>query len=417
MAMKKIFFVSLILNIALAVVVAAVLKQRKTAPEESTASAQIETAQSNEKSENNSSSETGLVAGDEPVPDFHFNWRDVESADYKEYIANLRRIHCPEETIADIIIADVEKFYRAKLAPYRKKSEDKFKFWKNDNNWWARNDPANDKIVREIQKEKVALLKELLGPDYAKEQAKQNGWPSYEDDFSKSLSQETKDKMQEINEKFNDLRNEFYKKTKGYQDEDDQKEFRKLEKQQYAELARVLTPEQLEQYQLRNSQLANNLKWNELEGLSVSEDEFKAIYKAKQAQEDARTEGDEKLSRDERNKLKKESEEQLKEALGEDRFKEYQLNQDYDYRSLAKMTGKLGLDKAVAAQVYGMKADVEKTTRQVQSDKTLTSEQRKEKLQTIRAETEAEVTRQLGERGYKAYKNNNGWWIRNISPN
>ena len=69
------------------------------------------------------------------------------------------------------------------------------------------------------------------------------------------------------------------------------------------------------------------------------------------------------------------------------------------------------------AQVYGMKADVEKTTRQVQSDKTLTSEQRKEKLQTIRAETEAEVTRQLGERGYKAYKNNNGWWIRNISPN
>src|SRR5687767_831304 len=38
-----------------------------------------------------------------------FDWRLVESEDYKKYIVNLRSIGCPEETIRDIITADVNK--------------------------------------------------------------------------------------------------------------------------------------------------------------------------------------------------------------------------------------------------------------------------------------------------------------------
>ena len=40
-----------------------------------------------------------------------FSWREVESADYATYIANLRDIGCPEQTIRDIIIADVNQLY------------------------------------------------------------------------------------------------------------------------------------------------------------------------------------------------------------------------------------------------------------------------------------------------------------------
>jgi hypothetical protein len=40
-----------------------------------------------------------------------FSWAAVEAADYHQYIANLRAIDCPEETIRDIIIADVNKLY------------------------------------------------------------------------------------------------------------------------------------------------------------------------------------------------------------------------------------------------------------------------------------------------------------------
>src|ERR1700719_942751 len=45
-----------------------------------------------------------------------FSWREVESNDYPTYIANLRDIGCPEQTIRDIIIADVNALYAQKRA-------------------------------------------------------------------------------------------------------------------------------------------------------------------------------------------------------------------------------------------------------------------------------------------------------------
>jgi hypothetical protein len=48
-----------------------------------------------------------------------FNWSQVESSDYRTYIANLRSIGCPEQTIRDIITADVDSQY----APRREQLE------------------------------------------------------------------------------------------------------------------------------------------------------------------------------------------------------------------------------------------------------------------------------------------------------
>ena len=36
-----------------------------------------------------------------------FQWRQIESTNYKTYVAGLRRIGCPEKTLDDIIIAEV----------------------------------------------------------------------------------------------------------------------------------------------------------------------------------------------------------------------------------------------------------------------------------------------------------------------
>src|SRR5687767_2387679 len=40
-----------------------------------------------------------------------FHWRMIEAADYQKYIANLRAIRCPEATIQDIILADVNELF------------------------------------------------------------------------------------------------------------------------------------------------------------------------------------------------------------------------------------------------------------------------------------------------------------------
>jgi len=43
-----------------------------------------------------------------------FNWSQLESTDYPTYIANLRRIGCPEQTIRDIMAADLDSAYYAR---------------------------------------------------------------------------------------------------------------------------------------------------------------------------------------------------------------------------------------------------------------------------------------------------------------
>lgn len=48
-----------------------------------------------------------------------FRWSQLESTDYRTYLANLRRVGCPEQTIRDILTADVDSLY----APRRERLE------------------------------------------------------------------------------------------------------------------------------------------------------------------------------------------------------------------------------------------------------------------------------------------------------
>src|SRR5437867_8753611 len=50
-----------------------------------------------------------MVVTNELVVTNQMRWRQLESEDYKTYIARLRSIGCPEQTIRDIIIADLDK--------------------------------------------------------------------------------------------------------------------------------------------------------------------------------------------------------------------------------------------------------------------------------------------------------------------
>src|SRR5580765_7154888 len=88
-----------------------------------------------------------------------FTWQEVESSDYRAFIQNLREISCPEQTIRDIIIADVNTLYARRRATEIVLPEQQ---------WW-RSEPdtniaasANAKLA-ELDQERRALLVSLLG--------------------------------------------------------------------------------------------------------------------------------------------------------------------------------------------------------------------------------------------------------------
>src|SRR5436190_4011247 len=72
------------------------------------------------------------------------SWRAIESTNYQTYIANLRSIECPEETIRDIVVTDVAKLYAKRRAAIRAQGQP-YKFWLTGDAW--ENGPARDPAI------------------------------------------------------------------------------------------------------------------------------------------------------------------------------------------------------------------------------------------------------------------------------
>src|SRR6185295_20325409 len=92
----------------------------------------------------------------------NFTWDEIESADFPTYIDNLRAIGCPEATIRDIIVADVNQLFTRRRATEVITAEQK---------WWrSEPDPEVTQMASEklqaLETERRTLLSTLLGPDW-----------------------------------------------------------------------------------------------------------------------------------------------------------------------------------------------------------------------------------------------------------
>lgn len=86
-----------------------------------------------------------------------FHWRQLESSSYPEYIANLRSIGCPEQTIADIIRADVHALYEQQRSHLRHRSAES-----PAPRFGGDTDDVSASLAR-LTREEAAVLTTLLG--------------------------------------------------------------------------------------------------------------------------------------------------------------------------------------------------------------------------------------------------------------
>lgn len=364
----------------------------------------------------------GSATGTEPAPMAPaaraeaFNWRNVESEDYKKYIANLRAIGCPEETIKDIIIADVNKLYAPKLAALNRPATE-YKYWEPQRNYPVGMDKDKQRQMREIAKEKKALLQELLSVDSEEEARKLYGGTDYYERMSGFLPKEKREGVRELVQKFSELEQDVYRKSDGRPDSEDSKELLKIRNERRAELAKLLTPQELLEYELRSSQTASQMRYD-LTAFEPNEDEFRRIFKARAEFDNefgpnyGGTQDAEQQKK--RAEAQRKVDEALKLELGPERYAEYKQASDYAYRELARVATRYELPKETAKKVWAVKTAAEEQASKLRQDQSLSTEQRLAASKAIQAETEKAVTEMLGERGYKSYVNSGGYWVRNV---
>jgi hypothetical protein len=302
----------------------------------------------------------------EPSSSPPFSWRQIESAEYKQYIANLRGVGCPEQTIRDIILADVNKLYAEREAPLKAKPA---VAGKNAPTEVAV--PADElekrRQLREIQMEKRNVIKELLGIDLPLDLLPSSGSRNYSayELALKLLPAEKRDQIQLLQEGYWRQSDALKAKYNNKRTPEYLEEYRAISDAHRQELAKVLTPAELENYEIRTSTSANRLG-QQLVNFSPSEEEFRQIFRATRDYDDkvATLTGpgvdpaaDKKFVQQERAAAASERDEQLRAALGEQRYSEYQRAQDAKYRNLVRVAERYNLPQETVMQAY----ELEKT--------------------------------------------------------
>jgi len=341
------------------------------------------------------------------------NWQMLESTNYVVYIDNLRHFGCPEETIRDIIITDVAKVYSRRRAELRAQAPPQ-PFWKTVDALNAESAGLQAQL-RALDQEQRELIRELLGVDLRAEMTKywnEEDYQNFGDDF---VPAEKREQLRALLQKHDDLEQELYARSRGVFLDEDEAVLRKLKRDREAELAALLTPEELEEYQLRHSDTANTMR-TQLAGFEPSEDEFRKIFRLQKEFESGFADAfdprdDASMDTQSRAQAQAALEEELKKVLGADRFAQYERAQDNDYKTLVQISERYEMPRDVADRIYSMKVQANQQRQQIEANVTLSDEQRAAALTAIARETERSVSLAMGEKVFKSYQKAGGQWI------
>ena len=218
----------------------------------------------------------------------YFSWREVESPDYPTYVANLRDIGCPEQTIRDIIIADVNVLFSRRRATELITAEQQ---------WW-RSEPDTNVVqaaaekARELEEERRGLLTRLLGTNWETGDLVSIPRPSrpgvvLDGPVLGALAADTKQAIQNVSLRSQDRMQAYLEAQSRAGKEPDPVELARLRQQTRDDLARLLSPPELEEFLLRYSQNANDLRtqFGELRFFDATPDEFRGVFRATDALE------------------------------------------------------------------------------------------------------------------------------------
>jgi LysM repeat protein len=309
-----------------------------------------------------------------------FTWSEVESTDYNTYIANLRDIGCPEQTIRDIIVADVNALYARRMASEVQTPSQQ---------WWrsapdAKVTAAANAKIRELDQERRELLAKLLGSDWDRSQlaAQQPARTAVTLDGPTlgNLPAETKDAINAAVIASQTRMEALRAKAASEGRDPTAAELAAVREQTRVELQKILPPAQLEEFLLRYSQNAADLRTElgDMRYFDASPQEFRALFRA-------RDQFDQKLAALEgssdpndirqRQSLEAQREQAIKLALGERRYELYQRLQDPSYRDAYAQAAAAGVPNAAGTVRAVNQATDDEIARIIRENTNLTPEQ------------------------------------------
>jgi len=322
-----------------------------------------------------------------PAPKTNFHWSQVESVDYLAYIANLRSIGCPEATIRDIIVSDVNKLYAPRYAALAG--------FAPELTWWGRFDkrkPVPAGLVaqlRALNDEKKSLLQRLLGTSALSDATfvEVDVSAVREQGVLAFLPEAKQAAVRDLASRYQALHDWSETQWKGLpSDERDARE-KELREFRRRELANLLTSEEMREFELRDSPTSDAIR-QQYGRSDLSEPEFRKLYELRrdfeESHPDAKREDWKRLETD------------LAGALGPERFADVQRQNDSMWRAMQNIASEHGLTPDSMQSAYTVQRDYAERMVQAVGQMFSDPQQNPQPLRDLAAQMDARLAEVIG---------------------
>jgi hypothetical protein len=334
----------------------------------------------------------------------YFEWSQIESSDYARYVENLRRIGCPEVTIRDIIVADVNHLFAERRA--REAVSPAHQWWRSQAE--AQAERAYTAKLRSLEKERRLLLERLLGPAWTTSDAiylEGAELRPLDGPVLAELSAETRAAVRRAERDHDEALGAHLQLGDAEVGPADPLVPARLRQRLRQELARLLTPEQLEEYLLRYSLLAAQLR-ADLATQPLAREEFRAVFRSLDSlDQQALAAQASPASPEPRSQemLAHQKEEFLKQALGNERFQQWKLQQDPLYRRARAVVDSAGVNADRLVAIAAILRVTEDEERRIVADPELTSDEQLDQIAATRRAQRDSLRRLLGAEAYERF--------------
>lgn len=338
-------------------------------------------------------------------------WSTLRTDDLRTMVARLRAAGFPPAVVRGIISAEVQAQFSDRLKQLTRAVEDT-PYWRPQPTR-STNNPKLFEERQQLYRERAKTLRDLLGTEIFGDASVD---PSVlQRRLYGDLPQAKIDMIQRINDDYAEMTAQVRAATQGITLPEDREKLALLEREKRTDLAAVLTPQELEDYEMRTSMTAMRLR-GAMTYMNATEDEFRTIFRIQQ-QYDARinppSAGGYSMMTSEmmqqRRTATEEMNARIKAALGEPRATEYIRASNYEFQQIAQMAQRENRPMSDVLRAYELRETTTRESARIGNDAGLSAEQKRAALQTLAQGTKAQLSASLGPVVGAAYAKSAGW--------
>lgn len=315
--------------------------------------------------------------------------------DLKTLAARLRAAGFPPDAILAVVRAELHERFRPRRNAIRLPEVTK-PYWRQRDWLLSGTDPATHDARRALDREEHRQLRAILGADAELDPTSETS------EFRRTMPGLGEDKIRAAGALLSAYQEHLEDQPDVLLPGDRARQLA-YQRDLHAQLAAVLSPSELEAYDLRASDTAESLR-DDLSAFHASEQEFRTLFHLRQEFDLAWGYADYQTTaeqRQARTAAEDQLDNQIKAALGPDRYADYQRATDSGYQQTSTLAARLNLPDRTADDISSLQSDIDARVARALIHRDATTPAT---FAALHDEAVTRLTALLGPAGYQAYR-------------